>query len=139
MKNFSIYSFKLSPMDSVAEKNCGTDMVLEFGTDLAKSITFDLVDGFETVYCFLEEYKCLKLVDIFTKHDVLIQYKDITQEVLIGSVTINENDHKETYSKLSNDYQLNNLTIDIILDKISSLGINSLSATDKQIISVNSY
>jgi hypothetical protein len=134
MKNLSIYAFTLKSMDSQTEEKCGTEIVLEFGHDFSNNIAFDLVNGLETAYCFLDNYKCEKLVKIFKKYNVLIEHRDITNKVLFGGVKITESDCVDTFDKLSKNFMIDNLTIDDILDKINEMGIESLTEIDKKIL-----
>jgi hypothetical protein len=136
MKSYNVYSIKVKSMDSTTEENCGSDIVMEIGSDFSSKIAFDLVDGYETVFCFIENYKCEKLIEIFKKYDVLVEYKDITEDVLFGFNQINDIECRETFNKLNSDFLLGNLSIDIILDKINKFGINSLSDIDKKLLSV---
>jgi hypothetical protein len=94
----------------------------------------------EVLYTFLEKEKVSQLENLFRTYDVLIESKDLTEEILSCSfqdpefLDVFEDDF---YSKVLRNFVLQNLDQDRILDKISKYGINSLTKIEKRIL--NSY
>ena len=65
-------------------------------------------------------------ISLFYKYEVKFAISDITNDFLIGKVNINDKDFQ--------NYLLENLDIDTILDKINEFGIGSLTEVDKSIL-----
>jgi hypothetical protein len=68
--------------------------------------------------------------EIFYSREIRFKYKNITESVLNGDLNFDD----KYFDKIKKDYIDNNLTIDIILDKINKKGINSLNDFDKRIL-----
>jgi hypothetical protein len=92
------------------------------------NISYDLVgeDGTITSY-----FMCIKEVldyvtSLFYKYEVKFHINDITNDFLLGKINIDDVSF--------NNYLKENLNIDLILDKINELGINSLTDLDKEIL-----
>jgi hypothetical protein len=69
---------------------------------------------------------------------VVFLYKDITEQVLIGT-QFNDVEFSKIFSKVKNKKQLDlflrsNLTKDDVLDKINIQGIEALTAIDKEVL-----
>jgi hypothetical protein len=134
MKNFSVYLFKIVDNDDdiLAEK-FNHDILFEVG-DIGKNMVYDVVDNIPVLICFLEKYKNDKIVDISKRHNVLISYEDITNDILFNKINISEETFFDVFGDLSSFFQIENLTIDDVLDKINISGINSLTDIDKKIL-----
>lgn len=93
------------------------------------NISYDLVgeDGIITSYLMCSEEVLDYTVSLFYKYEVKFVISDITNDFLIGKVNINDKDFQ--------NYLLENLDIDTILDKINEFGIGSLTEVDKSILS----
>jgi len=92
------------------------------------NITYDIVgdDGLVKVYFLCAEEVLEYVVALFYKYEVKFSIEDITNDFLIGRVSIDDNDFQK--------YLLENLDIDTILDKINEFGIESLTKTDIEIL-----
>lgn len=92
------------------------------------NISYDLVgeDGIITSYLMCSEEVLDYTVSLFYKYEVKFVISDITNDFLIGKVNINDKDFQ--------NYLLENLDIDTILDKINEFGIGSLTEVDKSIL-----
>jgi hypothetical protein len=92
----------------------------------------------EVLYTFLEKEKVSQLENLFRIYDVLIDSKDLTEEVL--SCSFQDPEFLEifedtTYSKLLRNFVIQNLDPNRILEKISKYGINSITKIEKKILS----
>lgn len=92
------------------------------------NISYDLVDedGIITSYLMCSEEVLDYTISLFYKYEVKFVISDITNDFLIGKVNINDKDFQ--------NYLLENLDIDTILDKINEFGIGSLTEVDKSIL-----
>jgi hypothetical protein len=92
------------------------------------NISYDLVgeDGIITSYLMCSEEVLDYTISLFYKYEVKFVISDITNDFLIGKVNINDKDFQ--------NYLLENLDIDTILDKINEFGIESLTEVDKSIL-----
>jgi hypothetical protein len=73
------------------------------------------------------------LVNLFNEYEVLIHYSDITEEVLLQN-NINKTLLEGEFKILFEKFLLNNLNIDFILEKISKLGVESLTNIDYKVL-----
>ncbi len=92
------------------------------------NISYDLVceDGTITSYFMCSKEVLDYVTSLFYKYEVKFVISDITNDFLIGKVNIDDKDFQ--------NYLLENLDIDTILDKINELGIDSLSDLDKKVL-----
>ena len=95
-----------------------------------KVLNVDIIeDGFVSSYMICSEKILDLLKSIFYKYEVIFSVQDITKLFLYGQVDVDDVDFQ--------NYLEDNLDIDIILDKINEVGIDSLSDLDKDILSEN--
>jgi hypothetical protein len=85
------------------------------------------------MYTFLSDYKTDQLKTILSKNKILIDYSDITFMVLSGNNVNNE--FTKSFSDVENKevlaaYIKENLTVDMVLDKILDSGIDSINEID---------
>ena len=92
------------------------------------NISYDLVgkDNFITSYFLCSKEVLDYITSLFYKYEVKFEISDITNDFLIGKVNIDDKDFQ--------NYLLENLDIDTILDKINEFGIESLNEVDKSIL-----
>lgn len=86
-------------------------------------------DGFVSSYMICSEKILDLLKSIFYKYEVTFSVQDITKLFLYGQIDVDD-----VYFQ---NYLQENLDIDTILDKISEVGIDSLSDLDKDILNRN--
>ena len=95
-----------------------------------KSIVYDEdSDGLDVIYVFSDDWIMGKMEKVFTFNKVLKEYKDITKKVLFQKdlpKVFSENNNK----KILMEFLDKNLNSDLVLDKINSMGINSLTEID---------
>jgi hypothetical protein len=87
----------------------------------------------DLMYTFLSDYKTDQLKTILSKNKILIDYSDITFMVLSGNNVNNE--FTKSFSDVENKevlaaYIKENLTVDMVLDKILDSGIDSINEID---------
>lgn len=94
---------------------------------------FENEESHDILYTFLTEEKNILLVSLFNEYKVLIHYSDITEEVLLQN-NINKTLLEGEFKILFEKFLLNNLNIDFILEKISKLGVESLTNIDYKVL-----
>ncbi len=94
---------------------------------------FENEESHDILYTFLTEEKNVLLVNLFNEYKVLIHYSDITEEVLLQN-NINKTLLEGEFKILFEKFLLNNLNIDFILEKISKLGVESLTNIDYKVL-----
>ena len=89
-------------------------------------------------YFFVCENAMAKILNFLRENKVLLYYKEITTDVLMGSIDTEDfrktfiDDDESTY--VLEKYILENLTIDMVLDKINEKGMDSLRKIDYQVL-----
>jgi len=95
------------------------------------NISHDIIgeDGFISVYYLCNEEALDYIKYLFYKYEVKFEMDDITNDFLVSKVDINDSHFQ--------DYLLENLDINTILDKINKFGIDSLNDLDKRVLNGN--
>ena len=130
-----IYLFKLVGEDIDGVFEGGEDFSHPFFAELADVIGEEDVKylGFtktDDIFAALEESKIEKLSNIMNKY-FIISKTDVTEKVISGEI---QAEYPEVEKELFDNFRLDNVTVDDVLDKISSLGIESLDDIDKAIL-----
>lgn len=81
-------------------------------------------------YVYIKETDLDFFLSLFYNNNIKFDYTDITFDVMIDDQKFDDVD----FTSLKYDYIKNNLTVDIVLDKINIKGINSLSEIDKLVL-----
>lgn len=81
-------------------------------------------------YVYIKETDLDFFLNIFFDNNINFKFIDITFDVMIGNYKFSDND----FDSLKSDYIKDNLTVDIVLDKINIKGIKSLSNLDKLVL-----
>lgn len=116
------------------QKQC--DDILNSLTDselnYIKSLNFKAfdqeVDGKVTSYVITDRVALSNIFIFLRQNHIKFNYEDITEDVLIGTITFDNTDFEKECQEFVNE----NITVDHILDKINKLGINSLSDFELQ-------
>jgi len=103
-----------------------------------KHIEFNLEDGRGIMYAEMEESQVNKLLSIYVKYGVDFSYEDITKSVLFGNVPFVNEEKCEDLKALIQIFIEENLDTNTVLDKISEMGIDSISEQDKKVLVVQS-
>src|SRR5690625_3886728 len=89
-------------------------------------------------YFFVSENAIAQNLNFLIENKVLLSYKEITTDVLLGS--LHTEDFKKTFIEddeftyVLEKFILDNLTVDMVLDKISEKGIDCSREIDKKVI-----
>jgi hypothetical protein len=107
-----------------------SDSDLDFVENLgADEFCFDFIEnGFNGTYIICDEDILKSIKDIFGKYGGIVKETDITKEFFYGIIKIDD--------LAFNQYLYENITKDMILDKILELGKDSLTEMDKEILSL---
>lgn len=81
-------------------------------------------------YFHIDENDFYFIIDILLENFVKLEYEDITFDVLMDKYEFKDED----FEIVKKDYIKNNITLDIVLDKINLKGINSLNDIDKKLL-----
>jgi hypothetical protein len=84
----------------------------------------------KAMFAALEEAKLEKLSNLMNKY-FIISKTDVTEKVIRGEI---QAEYPEVEKELFENFRLENTTVDNVLDKISSFGIESLDHIDKAIL-----
>ena len=132
----TIHYFKLKNTDEEPSKEFYETLVEILESDNS-GIVVNEFTSHEVLYTFLEKEKVVRLKNLFESYDLLIDDKELTQEVL--KTKFMNDEFQETfsdseYSRILEDFMFRNLTVDDVLDKISASGYESLTSLDKKIL-----
>jgi len=132
----TIHYFKLKNTDEEPSKEFYETLVEILESDNS-GIVVNEFTSHEVLYTFLEKEKVVRLKNLFESYDLLIDDKELTQEVL--KTKFMNDEFQETfsdaeYSRILEDFMFRNLTVDDVLDKISASGYESLTSLEKQIL-----
>jgi hypothetical protein len=90
---------------------------------------FDFIeDGFNGSYIVCNDYVLESIKDTFAKYGGIVKEIDVTKEFFYGIIKIDD--------LAFDQYLYENITKDMILDKILELGKDSLTEMDKEILSL---
>ena len=128
-----IYLFKLIGED--IEDGDNNDFTHPFYTEIAQILVGDDAKnlGFtkdKAMFAALEDVKLEKLSDLMNKYFIITK-TDVTEQVIRGEI---QAEYPEIEKGLFENFRLENTTVDNVLDKISSFGIESLDHIDKAIL-----
>jgi len=100
--------------------------------DVVNIITNSDNDG-DYMIMSLTEDKILEFIKLTKDFDILSSHRDVTYDITMGNF-INDNIQSFMKSKQLKNMIYNILTMDMVLDKISIKGMNSLTDVDKAIL-----
>jgi hypothetical protein len=80
-----------------------------------------------------EEYKILKFIELSQDYNMVHSYKDITDDLVMGN-PVNDLVDSLKGDEVLESLMLQVMTIDMVLDKISSKGMDSLTAIDMVVL-----
>lgn len=87
------------------------------------------------MFAVIDEYTLAKLVTEYVKCGINFSVTDITKETLFGHIPIILGFEKQSeLNQLIKDFISDNLSLDIVLEKINKKGVDSLSKFDKKVL-----
>jgi len=105
-------------------------MVNIVGVANIESLVFDNSHkGGDYIFIFSDMDKIDKLSDLFRKHKILLDFQLKTKEYL-DQENIPEVFNDPDYREVLNNFLIDNLSVDNVLDKINKSGIQSLNEMD---------
>ena len=138
MKSQNIIYFKIAQVkDEQIQKSIlfETADILEDGDD--QLIAVEDFGDFEVIYSFLPFYKAERFLALLEKFNILIDYKDVTEDVLMAREKGREfigTFQDDTYKRVLERFSEDTLTVDMVLDKINEQGIDSLTDLDREVL-----
>lgn len=112
--------------------------------DGIKYVEFLNEKGLHSIFCYLSDYNLKRLSDLLIDLSIdFFSIEDLSNKVLLCE-SINTSylddegsNKKEDIDKLINDFYIDNITVDDILDKITIKGVESINEIDKSILENN--
>jgi len=142
MKIFEIYAINETDLDVLYDLFLYLQNFITTEDEFKqKLIIFELSDDVEVLFVILPLTYIEGIILRLKKHQIYISSRDITDDILFNNI-----EHLEILKKafnldkdiaknsLLNSFLKENLTIDIILDKINKNGIKSLTDIDRSIL-----
>lgn len=121
----TLFKFNIVGIPDELESDILCEMFGIFDTEHIDELVFcETNDGWESIYCLNDSENQNKLINLFKKHDVLIDYQNLTDGVKGGD--FNLVDKTPEFEKAFNNFIKENLNVNYILDKISKFGKDSL-------------
>jgi hypothetical protein len=100
--------------------------------------------GLHSIFCYLSDYNLKRLSDLLIDLSIdFFSIEDLTNKVLLcesihtSYLDDDGSNIKEDIDKLINDFYIDNITVDFILDKINIKGVESINEIDKGILENN--
>ena len=136
-----IYFIKLVEDNSVDYYDSNSDKNHSVYDELFECLDYRDKDhlGFtddDNIFIRLSEYKVNKITSVLEKY-FLFTKTDVTDIVIKGEMQKIYPEVEEFTPKLFENFRLENITIDDILDKINESGIDSLDKIDKIVLNKN--
>jgi hypothetical protein len=139
--------FKITNITEEAQQEAILLDLLEFMSEdeLEANIVYDAgysgTAEHELVFAFVTDVQAEKIKTVFENHNILVMSDDITADVLMGDFESNKK-WQELFDQESimnfkptlDQFLLNNLTKDMVLDKITEKGMDALSVIDFQVL-----
>ena len=139
--------FKITNITEEAQQEAILLDLLEFMSEdeLEANIVYDA--GYsgdaehELVFAFVTDVQAEKIRTVFENHNILVVVNDVTADVLMGDFETNgkwqelfDAESIMNFKTTLDEFLRNNLTVDIVLDKISEKGMDSLTEIDFQVL-----
>jgi hypothetical protein len=98
-------------------------------------VEFNNESGKTAMYAAIEEGQIKQLFSEFVKQEIQFSYEDITKQVLFGTIPTLENEElNNNLQSIASMFIDDNLDTNVVLDKISELGMASISERDKKVL-----
>ena len=129
--------------DLKLEKRVSEELLHIFKTiiteDDKSQIAFgELEDGSNSLFLFIDKSKIDQIIKYSESNNILEFSKEISMDILMDRIE-SDDFHKtffkrDEFTNMLNNFIRENLTIDIVLDKINENGIDSLKELDYQVL-----
>ena len=126
MKFFKLRIYESDERLKEIENSLSKDIIEKIDNINVNSYDMRISENELISYFYIDENDLYFITDIFYENSVRFDYEDITFDVIIDKYKFNDSEF-ELFKK---DYIKNNITLDIVLDKINIEGIKSLSEMD---------
>ena len=124
----------MAQLDSISDSILGVDSnilvdiynkhdYINLKNDIGNTCTYIIIDS-----------KLDELIKIYNKYNIKFIAYDITKEVLFNLVKSDGFVYDSFINKFIDNYINNNIDVDVVLDKINELGINSLNERDNSVL-----
>jgi hypothetical protein len=125
---FNFYQSNQFLENRIEERGFDSNEVFE---QLKDCISYDKeIDGILEEIILVDEKQFQLIVSILEDCEIKFVYKDITIDVLHSKVSFEDDDFQEKID----DFVQNNLTLDLILDKINLYGLDSLKDFERNFL-----
>jgi hypothetical protein len=92
-------------------------------------------EGFVGMYAVVDEKTIEKLFSEYVKCGIGFSFEDLTKSVLYGKVPAMPREEEDlNLLAIVNEFMEDNLDADVVLDKISESGMESLTERDKKVL-----
>lgn len=101
-----------------------------------KFIAVEEINGADVLFLFVEQNKIDALITLFNEHGMIDFVKEITQDVLMGDLDSEfiKVMMSDEFKSMFDTFILKNLDSDMVLDKIITKGMESLTENDKIVL-----
>jgi hypothetical protein len=125
---FNFYQSNQFLENRIEERGFDSNEVFE---QLKDCISYDKeIDGILEEIILVDEKQFQLIVSILEDCEIKFVYKDITIDVLHSKLSFDDDDFQEKID----DFVQNNLTLDLILDKINLYGLDSLKDFERNFL-----
>jgi hypothetical protein len=104
---------------------------LERAGDIDVSVLDVVIDGYINSYVCGDMLSINEMCGFLGDMGIKYHRSDISDDIVLQNITFDDDEFKE----LANEYIRENLTSDMVLDKINMKGIKSLTDIDKEVLS----
>lgn len=131
--------------DSQLEKQLGKELLVFLKSIMTQKEAYHylVISDEDEVFLFLNKSKTNQIIDFLKSKNILDSYREISMDILMNRVR--SDNFKKTFAKedrftmILDKFISENLTVDLVLDKINERGIDSLKKIDYDILKSNKY
>ncbi len=98
-------------------------------------VEFNNESGYTAMYASMTDPQIKQLFSEFLKQEIKFSYEDITKEILFGnSIKLEDEQLNNNLQAIISVFIDENLDADVVLDKISEMGINAITELDRKVL-----
>lgn len=136
----TINFFKLNPVPVGIDESIVLNGLVEIlDPEDDKLVAVQDWNGQDVMFAFVSEIKAMKMLEHFKNHNVLAEHRNVTEDILMSrdkSIDFEKVFEDESYKKLLNKFLKKNLTMNMILEKISEQGIATVTNLDREVMEI---